>query len=200
MEWKKNKRLWIKLGVILVVLLCLVGLIVRFVPFPWYVHEELPMVYYQTGEDTTYETGIIEVKGWMLCYCYKPDKFYGRIESLMGDATFGHREYQAEVSITFNQNPKPPVKLDSDYRYVHFDRVRCEGDVTTFVKYWYDNNRVPIIKGRFKSVILQLTEVENNRLILNSYCVCPGTSAWIGQRTLNAFTLENPNYPLLPLR
>ena len=199
MTGNKKKYRWIKLAIILVFLLCLGGAALRFLPFPWYVHEELPMAYFQSTDDVDYETGLMEVNGWMLCYLFKPDRFYGTVETIMEKATFGHREYKAKMTVTFDKEPVPDQKLAKGWRYVHIDKIDCDGDIQSFINYWYDENRSPIVKGRFKGVVLQQTYSRSTGDLLHELCVCPGTSAWTGQKTWEDFLKENPSYPVLPL-
>ncbi|MBR2263700.1 MAG: hypothetical protein IJ917_05045 [Firmicutes bacterium] len=189
---------WIKWISVLVILLSSAALAVYFLPFPWYVHRTMPMVYYNASGSPQEETGVLEVEGFMLCFLYKPDHFYGSMESYMSDATYKKGPFKAKMHIKFDADPKPDVDLAKDYRTIHFEKIDCSGDTETFIDYWMGQDRSPIVVGRFKQVILQKTMRSGGRPVIKAFCITDAKNVGKAQNVLLDFQLDNPDYPMLP--
>ena len=196
---KPNRAIrWIKAISFLLIMASLAALAVYYLPFPWYVHSTKPLVYYEASGSPAEETGVLEVEGWMLCYLYKQDRFYGSMEVFMSDATFQRGQYKAKMRIKFDEDPNPDVELAEGYRTIHFDKIECTGDTQTFVDYWMNAERSPIVFGRFKQVILQKTLRSGGKTIIRSYAITDAKSAAKAQNVLMDFREANPDYPILP--
>ena len=188
---------WVKRISFLLIFLSLAALAVYYLPFPWYVHSTNPLVYFEEGTSSE-ETGVLEVEGWMLCYLFKQDRFYGSMEVFMSDATYQRGPYKAKARIRFDEEPKPDVELAKGYRAVHFDKIDCDGDTTTFIDYWMGPDRSPIVKGRFEQVILQKTGKSGGKTVIKSYGITGVKNAAKAQNVLMDFRTDNPDYPMLP--
>ena len=156
------------------------------------------MVYYNASGSPQEETGVLEVEGFMLCFLYKPDHFYGSMESYMSDATYKKGPFKAKMHIKFDADPKPDVDLAKDYRTIHFEKIDCSGDTETFIDYWMGQDRSPIVVGRFKQVILQKTMRSGGRPVIKAFCITDAKNVGKAQNVLLDFQLDNPDYPMLP--
>lgn len=195
---KNTAARWIKAISCLLILLSFGALAAYYLPFPWYVHSTKPLVYYEASGSPAEETGVLEVEGWMLCYLYKQDRFFGSMEVFMSDATYRRGQYKAKARIRFDEDPKPDVPLAEGYRTIHFDKIDCTGDTQTFVNYWMDTERSPIVVGRFKQVILQQTGRSGGKTIVRSYAITDAKNVGKAQNVLMDFMTNNPDYPMLP--
>lgn len=182
----------------LLIFLAAAALAVYFLPFPWYVHTTKPMVYYEAKNPAQSETGVLEVEGWMLCYMFKPDHFYGTLETFMSDVTYQRGQYKVKTHIRFNEDPLPDVELADGYRMINFEKVDCTGDTQTFVDYWMNGDRSPIVSGRFQQVILQRTGHSGGQTVVRSYGITDAKNAGKAQDVLLKFQTDNPDYPMLP--
>ncbi len=197
MASKRKTRRRIQRILTAAVVLALIACALIYLPFPWYVHKELPITYFSSVEETDPETGILEVEGWMFFRLTRPDTFRGSVETLKGDAMYKRGEYQARLRVTFDQAPRPDVQLKHGYRTVHIDKViSCTGDVQNFIAYWLDADRSAIVRKAFDQVILQSTYKQDGQLKLKDYCVGPSTSGWTGSKVVEQLRTNNPDYPV----
>lgn len=198
MAIRRKTKKKIKAILIAAVLIIAAGAAFRYLPFPWYVRKEIPITYFTSETDGEAETGVAEIRGWMLHYLVQPDTFRGTIETIRPDATFRRGEFKATVQAVFDRERKPDVPLEEGYRYLNIGKADCEGDVDTFIAYWMDRNRAPLIEKRFDSVILQKTIGRGEDARRVDFCTGPAKSPIQGRKVLETFQEANPDYPWLP--
>ena len=188
LEVPRKEKIWrrVKLITALVVILTAGVLAVVYLPFPWYVHKDMSMVCFRpTG--SAHEDGVIEVRGWMLCYMFKPDRFYGTVETTMGNATYKHGDYKGKVKAVFEDTLNAGMKLSKGYRRLVVESADFEGDMMSFLRYWMNKEHHPVIEGRFKSIFL-----END--YANLYSVSPAKTVQEAWKVVDHIKEDNPGF------
>ena len=186
--WTRKEKIIrrIKRITLLLVFLCAAGAAVKYLSFPWYIHKELPMICYQPNGSGK-EEGVLEVRGWMLCYMFKADRFYGQVETTMGSATYKQKEYKGTIRATMDRESRPGYQLAKGYRAMHIQKADFEGDMAAFMKYWMGKDRLPIIEGRFKAILLESPNT-------GQYTVAPAKTVQQAWKVVDGIKENNPGY------